>query len=222
MFLSDAVRAGVTNSECRNIDTVQLNHESVVVARNCYKFTGNDSQVLYQNPWCGDNGTLIICMSINSAQERRPLFVAGNIIVWIEDNMLTFNGMHQTLEYGKTYMLIFTWSHGNMTCAFNKYEHKLFRANVPLYRQRPDMFRFDFEQGVDLTSQYNPDFDVRSSEKVWLLPGGCSVYACKLYSTALDTDAALVESIKYVTNNEYCVFNDVARPIEGEHGYAVR
>ena len=222
MFLSDAIRYAMTNEQRYNIASEQLNHEAVVVSRNCYRFTDPDSQVLYQKPWCGDNGTLMLCLSVGSAQEKRPLFVAGNIIVWIEGNTVTFNDMQQTLDYGKTYMLIFVWSHDNLVCMFNKYEHILKNPAIPLYRQRPDMFKFDFDNGVELTNSYNPDFDIQGSEKVWLLPGGCSVYNCRMYNTALDVETAVVESVKYVTNNEHCVFNDVARPVEGEHGYAVR
>lgn len=222
MFLSDAVRYSMTNDQRYSIATEQINHEAVVVARNCYTFADPDGQVLYQRQWCGDSGTLIMCLSVSTAQVKRPLFVAGNVVVWIEGSTLTFNGMKQQLEYGKTYMLVMVWSHANMTCTFNAYEHTLRKANVPLYRQRPDMFRFDFEHGRELTNGYNADFDIQGSEKIWLLPGGCRVYNCRMYDTALDVEAAVLESVKYVTNNEHCVFNDVARPVEGEHGYATR
>jgi hypothetical protein len=36
-----------------------------------------------------------------------------------------------------------------------------------------------------------------------------------------DTDIAK-ESIKYVTKNEHCVINDVARPFEDVAGFSVR
>ena len=31
-----------------------------------------------------------------------------------------------------------------------------------------------------------------------------------------------IESVKYTTNHKNCVFNDLARPINSGHGYAVK
>ena len=44
----------------------------------------------------------------------------------------------------------------------------------------------------------------------------------KYYNVYLDDESMVKEAIKYSTNHDACVFNDVARNITSGHGYAVK
>ena len=85
------------------------------------------------------------------------------------------------------------------------------------------MYWFDFENPVyDSTSNY--DNELASDSE---LP--CQVHAyplqltnIKYYNVYLDEQETLNEAIKYTTNHKACVFNDLARPINSGHGYAVK
>jgi hypothetical protein len=44
----------------------------------------------------------------------------------------------------------------------------------------------------------------------------------KYYNEYLDDETAIKESIKYTTDNDFCVFNDTVRPINSGHGYAIK
>lgn len=222
VYISDAIRHSVTDNEMHNIRDKQINHGSTVVARNYYAFSGSDSQVVYQNKWCGNNATVELCLSVQTAQEKRPLFAVGNVILWLEGSTLQFGNMTCELEYGKIYGVVLIWDKGTFTMSMNVYEHVLTGAAAPAYRIRPEMYKFDFEHGVCQTDNYNEDLDVLEQSPVYLLPGGCNVYGVKMYNASMSEDDAIAEFVKYVTKNDTLVFNDCVRPFEDEHGYKIK
>jgi hypothetical protein len=70
------------------------------------------------------------------------------------------------------------------------------------------------------------DYDLELSSTVEL---PCQIHAyplqltnIKYYNSYLENDVALAEASKYTTNHKCCVFNDLARPINSGHGYAVK
>jgi hypothetical protein len=85
------------------------------------------------------------------------------------------------------------------------------------------MYWFDFENPVcNLVSNY--DLELSSITE---LP--CQIHAyplqltnIKYYNEYLNDTEMMSESVKYTTNNENCVFNDLARPINSGHGYIVK
>jgi hypothetical protein len=100
------------------------------------------------------------------------------------------------------------------------YTHRL---DIPIYKLRPEMYWFDFENPVcSLVTSYNNE--IASDTE---LP--CQVHAyplqltnVKYYNSYLDDETTMHEAIKYTTNHEECVFNDLSRPISSGHGYAVK
>ena len=44
----------------------------------------------------------------------------------------------------------------------------------------------------------------------------------KYYNKYLESQEAFTEAIKYTTNHENCVINDLARHINSGHGYAIK
>lgn len=97
------------------------------------------------------------------------------------------------------------------------------RQDIPIYKLRPEMYWFDFEQPVcSITDNYN--LDLSTCE-----PLPCQVHAypvqltnIKYYNVYLNNDVMMTESIKYTTNHENCVFNDATRNIISGHGYAIK
>jgi hypothetical protein len=100
------------------------------------------------------------------------------------------------------------------------YKH---REDIPIYRLRPEMYWFDFENPVcSLVSDY--DLDLASEHEQ-----PCQVHAypiqltnIKYYNDYLDDETMIKESVLYTTSHNNCVFNDVARHINAGHGYAVK
>lgn len=77
-FLEDAIRTGVTISEKYNVARIQLNHNSAVVTRNMYRFSGKDSVVKYIKTTCGDHGTLMFIVDTTNPVDMEQYFVDGN------------------------------------------------------------------------------------------------------------------------------------------------
>ena len=95
--------------------------------------------------------------------------------------------------------------------------------DVPVYRVRPEMYWFDFENPIcEKISIYNNDWVLRGQ-----LP--CKVHSypllitnIKYYDVYLDKVDSVKESVKYTTKHESCIINDLARPINSGHGYTVK
>lgn len=225
IFMTDAIRYSMTNEERNNIGIEQLNHGNNIVARNYYNFQSQASQVLYQKKWCGKNGTVMLCLSLKEPiSPRKPLFAAGGVVLWTEGTTLKFGNLVQELELNTIYAVMLTWSRDTNTMQMNVYKHDVMpnRQSVPVYSRRPDMYQFDFEHGNNQTALYINTLDVREEEKIWLVPGGFKVYGCRMYNRAMDEDEMLSEFVRYVTKDDTLIFNDCARPTEGDHGYSVR
>lgn len=68
IFVSDAIRLNYTPDLIEILDR-QVNHGASVVCRNLYRGTSKDSLVTYQKPYCGDDGTMLLEISIPSVKE---------------------------------------------------------------------------------------------------------------------------------------------------------
>jgi hypothetical protein len=97
------------------------------------------------------------------------------------------------------------------------------REDIPIYKLRPEMYWFSFDSPY-YSNIGNYDTELNMSCE---LP--CQVHAyplqltnIKYYNKYLDETEATTEAIKYTTNHKSCVFNDLARPINSGHGYAVK
>lgn len=119
-------------------------------------------------------------------------------------------------------MCIIRWNKLNYTISMNIYDYK-HRSDVPIYKLRPEMYWFDFENPVyNEISEYNTDLCI-------LNPQPCQIHAypvqltnIKYYNNYLDDKEMLIEAVKYTSDNEYCIINDNAKHINTGHGYAVK
>lgn len=67
IFVSDGVRLEYT-ADLINIVEKQVNHGSSVVCRNSYLGRSREAMVTYQKPYCGDDGTILLEISMPSAK----------------------------------------------------------------------------------------------------------------------------------------------------------
>ena len=126
------------------------------------------------------------------------------------------------LEAFKSYLCIVKWSHSNFIISLDVYNYS-HRDDIPVYKLRPEMYWFGFDSPY-CSEVGDYDIEINSSRE---LP--CQVHAyplqltnIKYYNKYLDETEATTEAIKYTTNHKSCVFNDLARPINSGHGYAVK
>ena len=229
LFLSDAVRATLPESEKANVIDMQLNHGSSVVTRNAYRFK-ESGEITYINQYCGESGTIITIIT-----PRAEIGSFGDAFVKIQENILglsksdqnkaklTFFDKSCDLSMGTTYLVMAKWNRRTYSTELHVYEHKT-NPNIPKWQVRPEMYKFDFQN--DLVNEpmgvYDNRLIINDKTPVVLNPYGCLVSEFKLYEQYLDDGQSYKESMKYTTTNKDCVINDIVRPIEAPHGYEIR
>ena len=229
IFMEDAIRKQYTKNDVAIIDK-QYSHRANIIARNMYRFKNENGCITYQKGICGNDGTLMFILetpgSLNNAIER-DIIQFGNLRIALKylNGILTLecnSNIKAQLETFKSYMCILRWNKNNFTMSLDIYNYT-HRTDIPIYKLRPEMYWFDFENPVySYTTNYDLDLSTKSE-----LP--CQIHAypvqltnIKYYNAYLDDKETLVESIKYTTNHESCVFNDLSRQINSGHGYVVK
>lgn len=221
IFMTDYLRKSVPTSEIRNVGVEQVNHKSLVLARNCYDFKGEKSAIEYQNRYCGNSGTMIMLIDYKYVPAlEKVLFKAGDIVVSISDRYIKFNGVGYRLESNK-YIIVVDWDKQTYTSSFKIYP-QVKPTNTPEYMIKPEFCSFDFEHPESQTMQFNEDFEIFEPTQITLSPYPYKVYYLKLFDRKLNNQDAIKEACKYTTKNEHCVINDIARPFEEAYGYTVR
>ena len=229
IFMEDAIRKQYTKNDVAIIDK-QYNHRSNVVGRNMYRFKNENGCITYQKGICGDNGTLMFIIETPgsfSGELSRDIIQFGGLRVNLKwDNgkfILSSNSdLNVDLDAFKSYMCIIRWNRNNYTISMDVYNYS-HRADIPIYKLRPEMYWFDFENPVcSIVQSYDNELSTE-----YELP--CQVHAypiqltnIKYYNEYLDDTDMINESVKYTTNHKACVFNDTARQINSGHGYAVK
>ena len=230
IFMEDAVRKQYTKQDTSILDKT-YNHRSLVVARNLYKFKNENGCVTYQNQICGDSGTLMFIIETPGTligRIERDILNFGNIQVSIKYDestqkfIIKFGNLEQILLPFKSYMIMIKWNRSSYNTELNIYEYK-HPQDIPVYKVRPEMYWFDFENPVcEILDVYNNNYIM--SEKM-----NCQIHSfplfitnIKYYNKPLDKQEAIKESVKYTTQHEACVINDLARKINSGHGYSVR
>lgn len=230
IFMEDAVRKQYTKQDTIIIDKM-YNHRSLVVARNLYKFKNENGCVTYQKPICGDSGTLMFIIETPGTlmdKLERDILNFGTIQITMKYNeydknfSIVFNDLEQKLLPFKSYMIIIKWNRLSFSTEMNVYEYK-HPENIPVYKVRPEMYWFDFENPVcELVGVYNNDYDIREGLSCQIHSYPLFITNIKYYNKALDKQESIKESVKYTTQHDNCVINDLARKINTGHGYAVR
>lgn len=229
IFMEDAIRKQYTKDDISIIDK-QYSHRANITSRNMYRFKNENGCITYQKGICGDNGTLVFIVETPgsfSDEIERDIIQFGNLRVGMkfvnnEFSISCNSGLEAKLEAFKSYLCIIRWNRNNYTITLDIYNY-IHRSDVPVYMLKPSMYWFDFENPVcNLVSNY--DLELSSDCE---LP--CQIHAyplqltnIKYYSEYIDDKMVLNEAIKYTTNHKACVFNDLARPINSGHGYAVQ
>lgn len=229
IFMEDSVRKQYTKEDAYILDKT-YQHHSNVVARNIYKFRNENGCITYQKKICGDSGTLMFILetpgTLGGAIEKDIInFGETNVHIYYDNRNqfhLIFNELHHEIDQFSTYMVIIRWNKKTNVSEMNiyKYTHP---EGVPVYRLRPDMYYFDYEHPVcELTGSYNNDMDIKKPMECQIHAYPVTLTNVKYYNAYMDIEESVKESIKYVTNHEACVINDLARPLDSGHGYAVR
>lgn len=228
IFMEDAIRKQYTKTDVAIIDK-QYNHKANVVGRNMYRFKNENGCITYQKGICGDNGTLMFIVETPgsfSGKLERDIIQFGNLRVnmkWNDNKFeISCKENNAELESFKSYMCIIRWNRNNYTLSLDVYKY-VHREDIPIYKLRPEMYWFDFENPVcSIVQSY--DNELSSSVE---LP--CQVHAyplqltnIKYYNEYLNDTEVFTESVRYTTNHKSCVFNDNSRPITSGHGYAVK
>lgn len=228
IFMEDAVRKQYTKQDTTILEKT-YNHRSSVIGRNVYKFKNENGCVVYQNSICKDSGTIMFVIETDGNLRdkiERDILNFGNCQIRMSYSDLKFhirfNDLDQELEPFKSYMVFAKWNRSTFSSELCVYEYK-HPADVPIYRVRPEMYWFDFENPIcEKVGVYNNDWVLRG-------PLPCKIHSypllitnIKYYDIYLDKVDSMKESVKYTTKHESCVINDLARPISSGHGYTVK
>jgi hypothetical protein len=230
IFMEDAVRKQYTKYDALVLDK-QYNQKSIVVGRNIYKFKKENGCITYQKQICGDSGTIMFILETPGTLKNileRNIVNFGPIIsklCYNPDNQLfkiLFDDLEQTLEPFKSYMVFLKWNRINFTKELCVYEY-IHDKDVPVYKLKPFLYEFDFNNPIcELVGMYNNDFCLETGKDCYITGYPVSLTNIKYYNTYLDNENSIKESVKYSTQHENCVINDLARPIEEGHGYIVK
>lgn len=229
IFMEDAIRKQYTKNDIVIVEK-QYGHRANVTARNMYRFKNENGCITYQKGICGDNGTLMFIVETPgsfSDEIKRDIIQFGNLRIGMKYKQKEFTLSCNTeittkLAPFKSYLCIIRWNRNNYTLSMNVYNY-IHREDIPIYKLRPEMYWFDFENPLcSIVSDYD-------TELIHSIETPCQVHAyplqltnIKYYNEYLDDQEMINESVKYTTNHKACVFNDVARPINSGHGYAVK
>lgn len=243
IFMEDSIRKQFTKDDITIQDKIYC-HNSNITARNVYRFRNENGCVTYQKPICGPDGWISFIIetpgSIPTVEEKEILRF-GEISIRVnfdgEFFYLCWGDLKAELEPFNTYMVLIKWNSKNRTVDFCVYPY-VHREDIPLYLLKPEMYRWDFENPVfnavgDFNSNFSNDFwignDSVSYNDDWTLEGSCQIHPwplsmtnIKYYRGWMSPEDTLKECIKYTTNHEQCVINDLARPILTGHGYSVK
>ena len=229
IFMEDAIRKQYTKNDVAIIDR-QYSHHANIVGRNMYRFKNENGCIVYQKGICGSNGTLSFIVETPgsfSGVLERDIIQFGSLRVsmkWQDKSfMLSFNEeLNAELMPFRSYMCVIRWNKDNYITSMDVYDYK-HREDIPVYKLRPEMYWFVFDKPLySGVTSYNEELCISHE-----LP--CQIHAyplqltnIKYYNKYLDDTEVLTESVKYTTNHENCIFNDVARPIHSGHGYSVK
>lgn len=229
VYLNDSIRKQITTDSI-TISEKQYNYKSIVVAKHIYSFT-EDSYIIYQKGYCGENGTLSFIISKNNIVINgfRPIISFGNILIETNGSVIKFgNAIADISKTGgnnntyKDYLVICRWNRNTFSQEIVAYPY-IIPTGVPEYRIRPEMHMFDFgvieENGA---CEYNNDNISKKPQEVIISGFPLSITNIKLFNTYLSNEESIKESLKYTTTNESCIINDLARPLNTGLGYSVK
>lgn len=225
VFMEDAVRKQYTK-DYMNILDKQFCHKNIVFARNIYK-PKTYSLVNYQKGICGPDGTIIFLMETpgSASEGDNRILKFGEVEVYIkyidEKFEIKCGNLSSKVDPFKTYMIVIKWNKKNYVSEMHIYNHT-HRNDIPSYKLKPEMYYIDFDNPTSVINDYELDWETKTEKSCEITPYPVNMTNIKLYNKYLDFEECTKECVKYVTNNENCIINDQARPINSGHGYNVR
>jgi hypothetical protein len=225
--MQDAVRKKYNKGEISVID-YQYNHRSNIVGRTIYKFKKPESTLVYQNGYCGEEGTLTFIIQTQGQGDtlnNKPIITMGPVKVYMnyQDGQynISFNGMETSLKQFSSYLVVLRWSKQTYSCniQIHEYTHE---QDTPIYMLRPEMYWFNSKPCFSDMSLYNLDFQAKEKQECFIQAFPTYMTNIKLFDRDLGENDALKEAIKYTTQNKSCIINDLARHFNDGHGYSVR
>lgn len=218
--MSDAVRKSCSNFGV-NIEEQRICQQNNIIARNIYNLQ-QDAQIVYQKGMCGDCGTVSFILYNNSMGHGRLVF--GNVDISIDNGVINFNNIKYQLDPDQLYLIVCRWNKNTYTTDMSIFKQSCrdIDKQKPIYMMRPEMYWFDLDHpAFEQTNNYNLDFEMFTPQMSYL-KGPLCVTNIKVFNCYLDKKEYINESLKYVTNNQHCIINDLARPISAGYGYSVK
>ena len=230
IFMEDAVRKQYTKQDIAILDKT-YNQNSIIIGRNLYKPKNENGCIVYQKPICGDCGTLMFIIETGATLQgelERDIINFGNVQVRMQYNIndqnftLKFGDLQQKLDSFKSYMVILKWNRNTFSSELCIYNY-IYPEGIPVYKLRPELYKFDFENPLcEMVGVYNNDYNMNVPLECKIHPYPLCMTNIKYYNTYLSKEESCKESLKYTTKHNNCIINDLARPIDDGHGYAVK
>lgn len=222
IFMEDAIRKQITDFERPNIIAQQVNHGSIITARNFYRFTSESSIITYQKQWCSDTGTVMFLCSASAApNQRKNIIKVSNLEISIDQSdigfKIIFGDIEADLKFNTLYSIVCTWNRQKVQTGMIIYEHT-YDTRIPLYRMKAEAYQFT--EVAEYIGSYNEDYSIEQPVEIICSPAPLLFTNFKIYNTVFSKEDETREMIKYATTSEYCILNDTARPIEAPHGYS--
>lgn len=233
IYTGDAIRKKIAKD---NIEIVEspVWHKSVQIAYNFYKFSGEDVAVTYQKKFCGDSGTILLLVNTDNAISfKGEIARIGNLSIGANITECDCKGdeprvksnisfTDKTIELAEgNNIIVLAWSRDLMTVDLSVMPIKLPYDNIPPYKIKPQMYQVQFN-GTHEAKMYDMEYVCNTPQEIMLYASPLAVGYFKVFDTYLTKEEYIKEALKYGTNSEHCVLNDVARPFEGSFGFEVK
>lgn len=198
----------------------QINHGNIIVSKN--KYTGPEGAYIeYQKTLCGDEGT--VCLIFDTPLDKRTgdVLQIGDWCLSVEDGMIVWGDDYVELSPGSTYMALIRWGRSTADTSLMLFEQS--HPDVPSYKIRPNMYKFDFEDPVYSESLPLDENLIYIDEvlPVYLAVHPIDVCSLKIYDKYI-CDEDMDELLKYVPTTPRCIICDQCRPLLEKHGYSVK
>ena len=199
-----------------------LCHRHNVTSRHMYKFKEGGT-VNYLRKYCGDSGFISFILETGAESKETSLLQIGPINFELADNFLFgVEDLSTNLQPFSTYLVVYRWDRSTHTKELVVYRHH-HRTDMPVYLVKPESYFFDLDHPVyEKVGHYNSDYEVCDPQPCSLHGFPCFLTNIKYYNRTLPKEEVLREAVRYTTDHEACVFNDLARPIHLSTQYAVK
>lgn len=227
VFESDATRKYVS---CDTIDirTENIYYKGTLIADSKYEFMKNGlivSQIIYQKPYCGEEGSLSFILSPMVADFSGTLLSLCNININIQqditDCILSVNideKLKLHLASNSVFFVVLRWSKCMNTCDFSAYKY-IYNTNIPRYKLNSAHYWFDMDNVIDnCIDSYNEEFSVYDKSELVLHNFNGWITNIKLFDVYNDD---LSELLQMYPTHQHLLINDTARQIVGLPGVAL-